>query len=288
MSTPRRLQPDRSIRAATTTTQRGAFATWICGPYDASPLRGNAVLVPGFTGSKEDFGELLPLLADAGWRAATYDQRGQFETPAQADDDFSLAGFAADLTEVTCALFGADERVHLVGHSFGGLVAATAVVSDATPWASLTLMCSGPGAVVEPERQEALDGAELIEAEGLEAAYVSQAHRELEWGAEPPTTEIEEFLRRRFLANSPSGLAAVARLLATAPDRTEELAASNIPVSVLRGEHDDGWPHEVQEALGQALGTPVSVIAGAAHSPAVEAPGLTRDALVRFWTSADS
>ena len=86
------------------------------------------LLIPGFTGSKEDFAPLLPLLAAAGWRTATYDQRGQFETPGSLGDDFSLEGFAADAVSVAAQLFGSTEPVHLVGHSFGGLVAVEAAI----------------------------------------------------------------------------------------------------------------------------------------------------------------
>jgi len=54
---------------------------------------------------------------------------------------------------------------------------------------------------------------------------------------------------------------------------------------VLRGEDDDAWSHEVQDALAEALDTSVVVIGGAAHSPAVEQPRATRDALARIWMS---
>ncbi|MBA2772754.1 MAG: alpha/beta hydrolase [Nocardioidaceae bacterium] len=285
MSTPRRVTPHPSIRPATTDTERGTFATWVCTPAGSSLPRGNVILVPGFTGSKEDFGELLPLLADTGWQAATYDQRGQFETPAGPDDDLSLAGLSADLVAVIGALFGRDERTHLVGHSFGGLVASTAVVESPELWASLTLMCSGPGGFDGPKGQEALDGAVLIETQGLEAAYRSRSRQAIDRGQESPTADVEGFLRTRFMANSKASLAAMARLLATAPDRTAELVATGVKVAILRGADDDAWPHAVQDEVAAALGTSVVVISKSAHSPAVEAPEDTRDSLARIWMS---
>ena len=42
-------------------------------------MRGTAVLVPGFTGSKEDFIAVLAPLTAAGWQVVAFDQRGQFE-----------------------------------------------------------------------------------------------------------------------------------------------------------------------------------------------------------------
>ena len=42
-----------------------------------------------------------------------------------------------------------DAPSHLLGHSFGGLVAQTAAVDNTPAWRSLSLLCSGPGALGE-------------------------------------------------------------------------------------------------------------------------------------------
>lgn len=282
MSTLRTLDIDGSVRRADVWTERGTFATFAASPQGTALPHGNVFLVPGFTGSKEDFAVLLPLLAAAGWNAATYDQRGQFDSPAVPDDDFSLAGFAADALMVAGELLGDEEQVHLVGHSFGGLVAAEAALFRPQRWATLTLMCSGPGRI-EHERQSLLDAAARVERQGLESAYQASVRRNRDRGLAPPEPEIEKFLHRRFSSNSPESLAAMARLLAEAPDRTSELAELDLRVAVLRGATDDAWPHDVQADLAAALGTTVVVIPDAGHSPNVEQPGLTRDALVRIW-----
>ncbi|MGY2061862.1 alpha/beta hydrolase, partial [Nocardia gipuzkoensis] len=105
----------------------GALAGWDCVPPEGVETRGTAVLVPGFTGSKEDFHALLPPLAAAGFRCVAYDQRGQFESEGPDDpDDYTIADFTADLLGVVESL---DAPVHLLGHSFGGYVARNAVVS---------------------------------------------------------------------------------------------------------------------------------------------------------------
>jgi pimeloyl-ACP methyl ester carboxylesterase len=78
-------------------------------------------------------------------------------------------------------------------------------------------------------------------------------------------------------------LASMARHLGEAPDFTADLAKLEIPIAVVRGEHDDAWPHDVQDRLAEALHTRVVVIPDAAHSPAWEQPEQTRDALVRAW-----
>ncbi|MGI8699752.1 MAG: alpha/beta fold hydrolase [Nocardioidaceae bacterium] len=286
MSTPRELTLDPAVRCRTADTARGTFAALVCEPSSSGLAKGSALLIPGFTGSKEDFAALLPLLAAVGWAVATYDQRGQYESAGRADDDYTLAGYAADASAVTDTLLGTSEQVHIVGHSFGGLVAATAVVAQPARWASLTVMCSGPGGLpAGASREEALAAADAIPRDGLEACYRTKLARDAAHGRPEPAPDIAAFLRRRFLTNTPASLAAIARLLADAPDRTADLACLDVPIRVLRGADDDAWPHAVQDAFATAVGTRVEVIAGAAHSPAVEQPEATRDALVRGWLS---
>ena len=277
------LELGDDVRRGDIVTDRGTFAGLSCRPETTSLPRGSVLLIPGFTGSKEDFAALLPLLAEAGWAGATYDQRGQYETAATDDDDFSLSALAADAVEVAAAIFGRDERIHLVGHSFGGLVAATAAIEHEPVWASLTLLCSGPVGFDGDQAKDLLEASETALRDGLEALYLKGAERDRTRGLEAPPPEIEEFLHRRFVANSAVGLAAIARMLVETPDLTSSLAGLELDVSVLRGEHDDAWAHELQDELAQALGTKVVVIADAAHSPAVEQPEPTRDALARIW-----
>lgn len=274
--------PDDVVRADVQ-SERGTFAAVTCRPHDSSLPRGNVLLIPGFTGSKEDFAALLPLLAEAAWSAASYDQRGQFETPAPPDADFSLAGFAADALAVAGALHGTAEQVHLVGHSFGGLVAAAAALAEPRRWASLTLLCSGPGGFAGEQRSALLEGVELLQGQGPDAAYQHKSRRDLERGKPAPEPQVERWLHSRFLANSPGSLAAIGRLLAETPDMTTALVGLDLPVWVVRGENDDAWSHAVQAELAEALGSSVVVIDGAAHSPAREQPEATRDALARLW-----
>jgi pimeloyl-ACP methyl ester carboxylesterase len=266
-------------------TPRGRFAVLTAHPRKRSLPRGSVLLVPGFTGSKEDFAALLPLLASAGWSAASYDQRGQFESPCAPGDDLSLAGFASDALAVAATLFGTAERVHLVGHSFGGLVSATAAVAAPDVWASLTLLCSGPGGFEGDVSRELLEAARTLEQEPLESVYERLQARDRSLGRPAAPPEAERWLRSRFLANSAISLAAMTRHLADTPDLTAQLAALRLPVFVVRGERDDAWPHTLQDELADALGSTVVVIADAAHSPAVEQPEDTRDALVRLWMS---
>ena len=143
--------------------------------YDVGPAgsvsRRPALLVPGYTGSKEDFAPLLPLLAAAGHRVLAYDQRGQYESVGpQEPSAYSVAALAADLLALVDELTLAP--VHLVGHSFGGLVARAAVVERPAAFASLTLLGSGPAALPEGPRTEMMRYLQpLLAGGGLTAVW---------------------------------------------------------------------------------------------------------------------
>lgn len=274
------------VSATTLATRRGLFAALVAAPQRP---RGTVVLIPGWTGSKEDFLALLPLLCHAGWLAVGYDQRGQYESGADEHDDFTLDGFAADALAV-CATAD-DGPVHMVGHSFGGLVAQAAALAQPDRLASVTLLCSGPGAITAPDEVESLRlMADAIETTTLAEVFrakvehdtIRAAGRAGARSAAPSSAATQPFLRRRFVANHPGSLSAITLLLVTAADRVDELAAIGVPVHVLYGEDDDGWPVDVQREMARRLAVTPHVVPGTAHSPAAEDPHATAALLTRL------
>ncbi|PJE96186.1 alpha/beta hydrolase [Streptomyces carminius] len=288
MSKPPTLTLPPGARAYRLTTARGEFAV-----HDAGePRAGTALLLPGFTGSKEDFIALLAPLARQGFRVVAVDGRGQYETggprdeAAYAQDELALdvLAQAEALTGAPAGTSASGGRVHLLGHSMGGLVARAAVLRDAAPFASLTLMSSGPAAICAGQQART---RMLIEALGvLDLAAVWQAMRDLDPpeaadAATPP--DVAGFLRRRWLANVPEQLVATGRRLLAEPDRVGELAAVPVPKHVLSGEVDYAWPVPLMDDMARRLGARRTVIEGAEHSPGAERPGPTAEALAAFW-----
>lgn len=277
MSVPRTIMLPRGVEALTIDTSRGAFAAH---RIRAERPIGHVLLIPGWTGSKEDFTPLLPLLANAGLDVTTYDQRGQYETPGRPGDDYSLAGFAADALAIRAT--SEHRRSHVLGHSFGGLVAQQTALADATALQTLSLLCAGPGALGDSSTRPL---RRLVSAIGK--VPLLQLHELREQGVKRPA-QITRFLARRFTSNAPASLKAMTQLLIDAPDVIDDVAATGVPVWVGRGADDDAWPHDIQALMAQRLSTEIHIVPDAAHSPAVENPDGLLTAWLPFITSNSS
>jgi pimeloyl-ACP methyl ester carboxylesterase len=332
VSTPTSLRLPDGVRRATIETSRGAFTVLEAMPGIGVCERQPAVLVPGYTGSKEDFLAILDLLAAAGRRVIALDQRGQYETPGPSDPGaYAIAELGADVAAVidavaarvagpagpasvtgpaASALAGINGArangaaggvhrgagrgpVHVLGHSFGGLVVREAVLAGASGIGSITLMSSGPGRLTGPAAAE-LTGLIARLEEGGPDTLRRTVERVWDSAMEPQFVsagvdpQIVAFLRRRMLCNSPVGLKVMGHYVLTAPDRTAELARSaDVPVLVLYGEDDDKWEPAAQEEMAARLSAERVCIPAAAHSPAVDAPETTASALNSFWHRAE-
>lgn len=251
------------------------LATLSCGATDAAPV----LLVPGYTGSKEDFAPLLTPLADAGFRAVAIDLPGQFESPGPDDPTAYGVGPLGTVVLAACRALG--PGVRLVGHSFGGLVSRAAVLRDPAAVDSLVLLSSGPAAL-GGSRRTLIEMAEPILAEG----GVAGVYAALQAITPPDPTvgpELAAFLERRFLAGSPAMLAGMGMALRSEPDRVAELATAGVRALVVHGVDDDAWSPAEQRDMATRLGARYEVIPDAVHSAAVENPAALLRVLLDFW-----
>jgi pimeloyl-ACP methyl ester carboxylesterase len=261
-----------------------------------------AVLIPGYTGSKENFLPILEPLAAAGRTVVAVDLRGQYQAPHASDrSGYAPAELAADVLAIADAVAGDADGVHLVGHSLGGLLAREAVLQRRAGILSLTLLGSGPGAIggqraaVLRQVLDVLDpgnGGVPDDLNQLTTLVRQYWHEQEEPAARAESTDehIIAFLKERTLRTCPVSLIVLARYLLTCPDRTTELAglvAQGLPALVVYGENDDAWPPADQELMARRLDAERSCIPGAAHSPAIDAPVTTSRTLTDFWNAAE-
>jgi pimeloyl-ACP methyl ester carboxylesterase len=286
---PSQLSPHGAVRVDLP-GRYGPIATLQADPTGPS-LDATAVLLPGFTGSKEDFAPMIDPIAEAGFGVIAVDLPGQYESVGPDDEAaYRPDALGAVMAEVIAKLAAEGHRVLLLGHSYGGLVARGAVLAEA-PIIGLTLQDSGPGELPPGYRRSALDLAEpAVRRHGVRAAQNLRESLDAtspDWAAKP--AELKQFLRDRLLRSSPAGLLGMGTVLRTEPDRVAKLSRTlrciGAPSLVVCGEADDAWSVASQRDMADRLDADFAVVTGAKHSPNTENPDGLLWTLLPTWRS---
>jgi pimeloyl-ACP methyl ester carboxylesterase len=251
------------------------------------PTHPRVVLVPGVTGSKEDFSLMLPILAAAGYFVQSYDQSGQYESaeagpqhrhPPQEHYDYDL--FVDDLIAVLESA-GPAAPSHVLGYSFAGTVAQLAMVRRPELFASLALL-SCP-----PEPGQGFRGVKRIGwISGLTTGGVGAAL--MMWGIRRNFVPVPpgrlRFVRDRLTVTDRGSVRDIIRMMKRAPDLREEVKAIDVPKLIAVGAHDL-WPLRLHEGFARRIGAQIAVYRSG-HSPCETSPHqLSRD-LVELYSRA--
>ncbi|MCB5912080.1 alpha/beta fold hydrolase [Streptomyces pinistramenti] len=284
MSRPPTLTLPRCAKAYRLSTRRGEFAVHEARP-DGTPA-GVVLLVPGFTGSKEDFIGLLAPLAAAGFRVVAVDGRGQHETGGpRTESAYEQAELARDVLAQAQAL-EAPCGVHLLGHSLGGLVSRAAVLEDPAAFGSLTVLSSGPAAIDAAQQVRVQMLIDALGSMGMEKVWQAMQLLDPPEAPEAQTpAEIGAFLHRRWLNTVPEQLISTGRQMIEEPDRVDELAGVPLPKHIVSGAVDYAWPVPLIDKMAARLSAHRTVIDGAEHSPNAQRPAQTAAALAGFWSA---
>ncbi|NNC11435.1 alpha/beta fold hydrolase [Planctomonas sp. JC2975] len=245
----------------------GQLARLSLGPADGVRI----VLAPGVTGSKEDFSRMAPLMADAGYRAESYDLAGQYESHSAGPENLDPPGrhYTLDLfVDDLLAVIGTGSTpVHLVGYSFAGTVAAMVAARHPGLVASLALLSTPPLA------GQSLRGFKVVgPLSGPISPHVCAGL--MIWGTRrnlnrSPRERIA-FVRERFEMTRRSSVDDIIGLMKGVPDLDDELRASGIPLLVAVGTRDV-WPVRMHRAYAERIGARLSVL-DTGHTPNETAP----------------
>lgn len=237
------------------------------------------VLVHGFTGSRDDWREMLPRLAGRG-RTVAMDLRGHGDTTNTGDAaSYDFAQLARDLVGFLGAL-GID-RCDLLGHSMGGMVAQIVTLEHPARVASLVLMDTSS----EPIRREARayfeTAGKIAVDSGMQTLYeVMRGAAERATPSPAVARAIERMgtethwarIRAKVLAMDPVAFATLGMRLTDSPALTKRLAGIQCPTTVLVGAEDTPFVESSRKMADQIPGANLVVIEAAGHSPQLENP----------------
>ncbi|MGA7206101.1 MAG: alpha/beta hydrolase [Specibacter sp.] len=274
------------LRAGFTRTEfpapSGALAMIALGNPDAPAV----VLVPGATGSKEDFVLMMPILAAAGYYTISFDMAGQYESAGAGPENlnpprrsYDHALFVEDLLAV---LRHVGRPAHVVGYSFAGTVAGLAHAREPGLFASLTLLSCPP-----LSGQSFRGVGRIGPFTGLANGRVGAAL--MVWGIKRNLVPVPpgrlRFVRDRFALTRRQSVRDIVTLMKDSPNLATSLRGAKLPKLVAVGEHDL-WPTPLHAEFAASIGAQLHVY-HSGHSPCETSPHqLCRDLLALFGNTA--
>ncbi|OII28347.1 hypothetical protein BIV03_05750 [Curtobacterium sp. MCBA15_016] len=243
------------------------------------PSKGTVLVVPGYTGSKEDWRTFMPLLRDAGWTAVAISRRGQADSArASGPNGYRLEEEAADVVRVA-RLLDDGAPVHLIGHSLGGVIVREAAIADPSAFRDVVQFCSGPYGW--PYRKVA-ELTILHDTAGNLRQLFDSTNPLWAYRPDEELPDDARFVRDRFDAHDPASVVAGGHILEDHTDSSAALRATGLPVLVTHGEWDGAWPIPWQRQMAEDTGAVYEVIPESYHGPQVENPSATLHTFDRF------
>ena len=277
------------------------FAALAAGPAHG-PL---ALCLHGFPDAAPTWRYLLPVLADAGFRAVAPWMRGYAPTAVPADGSYGAGALIAD-TEALHDALGGDERAVLIGHDWGAITAYGAAAFEPDRWSRVVTAAVPPVGAIgmklftydqlkrsfyifvfqNPMAELAVAADDLAFIDGLWRDWSPG------YDASGDVPTVKDALR------DPANLAAAigyyrAMLGTTPPDPAyaDRQAAAGLtppqPLLYLHGGQDGCMAVELSEGAEQFLspGSRRVIVEGAGHFLHVEQPEVTNTLILDWVTS---
>jgi pimeloyl-ACP methyl ester carboxylesterase len=236
------------------------------------------VLVHGFTGSRDDWADVLPALAELG-PTITLDQRGHGgSTNPGRPEAYSLERLVLDLTAFLDAM--EIERCDLLGHSMGGMVALRFTLAHPERVASLVLMDTSAGPINSASFEVLEIGAKIAREQGMAKLFTALRARASQ-DPERPAAERRaeermgperywERVRAKIEAMDPEAFATLGRQLTDHEGVEGRLGEIRCPTTVLVGSEDTEFLAPALRFEAGIRGAKRVEIPDAAHNPQIE------------------
>jgi pimeloyl-ACP methyl ester carboxylesterase len=236
------------------------------------------VLVHGFTGSRDDWADVLPTLAEIG-PTVVLDQRGHGgSTHTGTADGYSLEQLALDLDRFLDAIGIAS--CDLLGHSMGGMVCLRFTLAHPERVASLVLMDTSPIPVSSASRKLLERGGRIALEHGMPSLFEAMRTHMIRDPERPAAARRAEErmgptrywarVRARIEAMDPRAYAELGRRLADQNGVEDRLGEIRCPTTVLVGSEDADFLAPSLRLEEGIRGARRVEIPDAAHSPQIE------------------
>ena len=201
---------------------------------------------------------------------------------ARLTGEVSFSNFAAVVARLIEEL--AAGPVHVVGISFGSMVAQTLALEHPALVRSLALI-GAAGTFAEAGRAVVRDRADFIRTEGIAAVAPLSLAR---WFTPAFRQRRPDVLDRitKLLYQQPAAYHAAIWDTIAALDTLARLRALALPALLIVGEEDTSTPVAAARALAEALGTTnVHVVPQSAHFTNLDSPAAVNELLTEFFNS---
>jgi pimeloyl-ACP methyl ester carboxylesterase len=254
------------------------------------------VLVHGGPGLSHTYLQIFDLLASPTRQIVSYDQRGSGRSTAPADGDYGIEAQVSDLDAVRT--WTGAQQITVIGHSWGGYLAAAYTALHPSNVAALALLDALP-----PDWNAAVTGEQLLGArisqlqgeglipnplppvqnnscladdEALTPAYLADPREPVDpslvWGSS--CTESTSVSATQAFVNDQGELPALAAALGQWQGRALVMQGAEDPFGL-------GWSSTSVAEL-QSAQTQLVIVHGAGHYPWIEHPGLVLITLSQF------
>jgi len=209
--------------------------------------------------SSRQYGKLVPVLVERGYRAVSVDLIGHGKSPPLAEG--AAMTWRDDVAEVAALLA---EPAYVVGHSYGGLVALHAALAAGAK--GLVLYDPVAFGILDERDADVMSTLSAIDLEG--GATLATRDEWLRsfvdyWGGSGAWQALRESARAEFHRVGWAVREGVRTLM---QDTTKAGGYATLPpLALITGEHTPVAARRVIDRLAAATGASVSVIAGAGH-----------------------